>query len=63
MVSARRSLHKRQKRIPYLQNPSHSHIIYSDDHGTSWKIGGIVDEGTNECAVVQQEADPGTVQH
>jgi len=35
------------------QNPSHSHIIYSDDHGTSWKVGGIVDEGTNECAVVQ----------
>jgi len=31
----------------------HSHIIYSEDHGVSWKIGGIVDEGTNESIVVQ----------
>lgn len=31
----------------------HSHIIYSDDIGETWKIGGIVDEGTNECTVVQ----------
>lgn len=35
------------------QDPCHSHIIYSDDHGASWKIGGIVDEGTNESTVVQ----------
>ncbi len=34
-------------------DPYHSHIIYSDDHGESWKVGGIVDEGTNESAVVQ----------
>ena len=26
-----------------------SHIIYSDDHGTSWKIGGVVGDHTNEC--------------
>ncbi len=31
----------------------HSHLIYSDDHAVSWKIGAIVDEGTDECAVVQ----------
>ena len=35
------------------RDPYHSHVIYSDDGGASWRIGGIVDEGTNECAVVQ----------
>ena len=35
------------------RDPYHSHVIYSDDHGSSWQIGGIVNEGTNECAVVQ----------
>ena len=29
------------------RDPYHSHVIYSDDHGASWHIGGIVDEGTN----------------
>jgi len=33
----------------------HSHVIYSDDHGASWHMGGIVDEGTNECAVVETD--------
>ena len=33
------------------RDPHHSHVIYSDDHGASWQIGGIVDDGTNECAV------------
>ena len=32
-------------------DPYHSHVILSDDHGESWRIGGIVDEGTNECTV------------
>jgi sialidase-1 len=31
----------------------HSHIIYSDDRGATWKIGGIADEKTNEAAVVE----------
>ena len=35
------------------QDPYHSHLIYSDDHGSTWQIGGIVDEGTNECEVVE----------
>ncbi len=36
------------------QDPYHSHVIYSDDYGTSWKIGGIVKtEGLDESAVVQ----------
>jgi len=39
------------------QDRCYSHIIYSDDHGISWKIGGIIDEGTNECTVVQTVDD------
>jgi sialidase-1 len=35
------------------QDPYHSHVIFSDDHGASWRIGGIVEVGTNECAAVQ----------
>lgn len=31
-----------------------SHVIYSDDHGASWRVGGSVpQEGTNECAAVE----------
>ncbi len=47
-------VHFDRKRDPY-----HSHIIYSDDQGQSWQIGGIVNEGTNECALV--EARDGTL--
>jgi sialidase-1 len=35
------------------RDPYHSHVIYSDDHGATWQIGGIVDVGTNECAVAE----------
>lgn len=32
----------------------HSHVILSDDHGETWRIGGIVDkEGTNESVAVE----------
>jgi sialidase-1 len=31
----------------------HSHLIYSDDHGASWYIGGIAQAGTNESCVVE----------
>ena len=34
---------------------SHSHVIYSDDHGASWKRGGSLGEATNECEVVETE--------
>jgi BNR/Asp-box repeat. len=34
-------------------NERHSHIIYSDDHGLTWKIGGIAEDKTNESAVAQ----------
>jgi sialidase-1 len=30
-----------------------SHIIFSDDHGKSWKIGGTVEPKMNECQVVE----------
>ena len=31
----------------------HSHIIYSDDAGASWQIGGVLDGRTNECIAVE----------
>jgi sialidase-1 len=35
------------------KNDYASHIIYSDDHGKSWQIGGSVSGGCNECQVVE----------
>jgi len=37
-----------------------SHVIYSDDHGTTWKRGGVVGDNTNECQAA--ELADGTVQ-
>ena len=31
----------------------HAHVIYSDDRGATWKIGGIAGEQTNESAVAE----------
>jgi sialidase-1 len=31
----------------------YSHVIYSDDHGATWKLGGNAGEKTNECAVAE----------
>lgn len=31
-----------------------SHVIYSDNHGSTWQIGGIAEAGTNECQVVER---------
>ncbi|NLJ86595.1 MAG: exo-alpha-sialidase [Firmicutes bacterium] len=33
--------------------PYQSHVVYSDDHGKTWKLGGILDAYTNECQVVE----------
>ncbi|WP_052487638.1 sialidase family protein [Gordoniibacillus kamchatkensis] len=33
--------------------PYTAHVIYSDDHGATWHIGGIADEHTNECALAE----------
>jgi len=35
------------------QPVSRSQIIYSDDHGKTWKLGGVEDEATNESTVVE----------
>jgi len=35
------------------QDITRSHIVYSDDHGATWKIGGILPRRTNECEAVQ----------
>ena len=32
---------------------SNSHVISSDDHGSSWKVGGILPEGSGECELVE----------
>lgn len=34
-------------------NLMRSHVFYSDDHGDSWKLGGIVDDKTNECEAAE----------
>jgi len=35
------------------QSVTRSHLIYSDDHGKAWRIGGIEDELTNESTIVE----------
>jgi sialidase-1 len=32
-----------------------SHVILSDDHGATWRIGGITEAGANECQVVERK--------
>src|SRR5262249_40459873 len=32
----------------------HSHVIYSDDHGATWKLGGGVGPDCNECQVAER---------
>lgn len=32
---------------------TYSHVIYSDDRGQTWRIGGIAQKGTNESSVVE----------
>ena len=34
-------------------HPYRSHLIYSDDHGKSWRLGGVHEDRTNESAVVE----------
>lgn len=33
----------------------HSHVIYSDDHGKTWRLGGVSANGANECQVVERK--------
>jgi sialidase-1 len=37
------------------RDPYHSHVIYSDNGGRDWILGGIVSEGSNECQAVETE--------
>lgn len=37
--------------------PSASHVVYSDDHGKTWQLGGTVGLHTNECQVAEVLAD------
>ncbi len=32
-----------------------SHILYSDDHGQTWQLGGTAGPGTNESAVIERQ--------
>ncbi len=38
-----------------VQSPYFSHVIYSDDAGATWEIGGVIGPGTNECTLVELE--------
>ena len=31
----------------------YSHVVYSDDHGETWRLGGVAQPGTNECMAAQ----------
>lgn len=41
----RKSFDKRQ--------PSYAHVIFSDDHGKTWKLGGVLGDYTNECQLAE----------
>ncbi len=36
-----------------IQFSSRSHVVYSDDRGATWQVGGIAPSGTNECQMVE----------
>ena len=55
-IQLRHGPHKGRLVIPcdHTDKDGHaSHIIYSDDHGKSWQLGGLVSGGCNECQVVE----------
>jgi len=35
----------------------HSHVFFSDDHGATWQLGGLLHAKTDECAVVETAKD------
>lgn len=37
-------------------DPYYSHVIYSDDSGETWRVGGSASEGTNESTIEEIEA-------
>ncbi len=32
----------------------YSHVIYSDDNGETWQLGGVTEDGVNECQVIER---------
>ena len=55
-IQLRQGPHKGRLVIPCdhtSKNGFASHVIYSDDHGKSWQLGGLVSGGCNECQVVE----------
>lgn len=38
---------------PAGQSYYRSHVVYSDDHGETWQLGGVLDWGTNESTIVE----------
>lgn len=38
---------------PDVETPYFSHVIVSDNHGETWRVGGSLLEGTNECTAVE----------
>lgn len=41
------------------KHPYGSHVIYSDDSGVTWKLGGVIADKVNECQVVELADGPG----
>ncbi len=41
--------------------PKGSHVIFSDDHGKSWQLGGTIAPGMNECQVAELFDGRGTL--
>jgi sialidase-1 len=41
--------------LPDKQLEWNSHMMFSDDHGATWQIGGPIQEGGNECQVIERE--------
>jgi hypothetical protein len=33
----------------------HSLVYYSDDHGETWTLGGVTEDGANECQVIERQ--------
>lgn len=48
LIPANHSDHSDQAKHHYR-----SHVFYSDDHGVSWKLGGVQEEKTNESTLVE----------
>lgn len=38
-----------------------AHVIFSDDHGATWKLGGVIRPKVNECQVVELADGQGTL--